>query len=133
MTSNIEARIYKAMIDRLIAMSGGYAVIEPGQNYPAAANVAFINVVDFRRPVDRVYIGSTDDDLHQGSLECAVMVPASWTHSQLIGIGMLIKAQFPKDLQLDVLRIDKTAMIGTAYRDGAFLRLPVSIEWRAVG
>jgi len=133
MTPNIEARIYKALIDRLKIMSGGYAVVEPGQNYPTAANTAFINVVDFRRPVDRVYIGSTDDDLHQGSLECAVMVPLSWTHAQLIGIGQLIKSHFPKDMQLDVLRIDKSPMVGTDYRDGPYNRLPVSIEWRAVG
>jgi len=133
MIQNIEARIYKAVIDHLKTMSGSYAIVEPGQNYPTAANVAFINVVDFRRPVDRVYIGSTDDDLHMGSLECAVMVPLSWSHLQLIGIGQLIKSHFPKDMKLDVLRIDKSAIVGTAYRDGAYNRLPVSIEWRAVG
>jgi hypothetical protein len=133
MTPNIEARIYKALIDRLKTMSGGYEVVEPGQKYPTAANAAFINVVDFRRPVDRVYAASTADDLHMGILECAVMVPTAWTHMQLIGIGMLIKSHFPKDLRLDVLRIDKSAMIMSSYLDGAFVRLPVSISWRALG
>jgi len=134
MITQIDAKIWEALKDHLDAMSGGFPIVLPGETYPTDADVAFIVVTDVRFGNVRIYIGSTADDQHGGTLSLSVMVPLSWTHTQQLGVAGIIRQHFAKDTKLDVLvEIVKTADIGTAYRDGAFNRLPVNVNWRAMG
>jgi len=46
MITQIDAKIYEALRDRIASMSGGIAVVYPGQAYPASPDVPFILVTD---------------------------------------------------------------------------------------
>ena len=130
----IDAKIYDALTARLATMPGGVAIVKPGQTYPTSPDVPFILVTDAKLGNDRAYIGSTADDVHTGDLMLDVMVPLHWTHSQHLGVAGGIAAWFTKDLLLGgLVRITKTPAVTVAYRDGGFMRLPVSVAWRAVG
>lgn len=134
MITQIDAKSYDALIARLAVMPGSYAIVYPGQIYPTAADTPFILVTDARFGNDRVYLSSTADDVYAGFLMLDVMVPLSWTHSQMLGIAGVIRDWFAKDLVLSgLVRIDRTATVTTSYRDGSFNRMPVAIRWRAMG
>lgn len=115
-------------------MSGGIAIVYPGQVYPTDATVPFIIVTDVKLENDRVYIGSSADDVYTGYFMIDIMVPLSWTHSQVLGVAGNIRAWFTKDLLIGgFVHITKTPTVTVSYRDGGFMRLPVSISWRAMG
>jgi len=72
--------------------------------------------------------------VYTGDFMLDIMTPLSWTHSQVLGIAGNIRAWFTKDLLLGgLVRITKTPAVTVSYRDGGFMRLPVSVSWRAVG
>jgi hypothetical protein len=134
MITQIFAKIYDALIAHADAMPGGFALIKHGEIYPTDASVAFIIATDVRVGVDRIYAGSNSDDVHNGFLMMDVMAPLSWSHSQLLGVAGLIRDHFNKDNILEgIVRVIETPSTTTAYRDGAFNRLPVLIRWRTVG
>jgi Bacteriophage related domain of unknown function len=134
MITQIDAKIYEALRARIASMSGGIAVVYPGQIYPASPDVPFILVTDVKFGNDRVYIGSSADDVYTGDFMLDIMTPLSWTHSQVLGVAGNIRAWFTKDLLLGgLVRITKTPAVTVSYRDGGFMRLPVSVSWRAVG
>jgi hypothetical protein len=134
MIDQIDAKIYEALRARIAAMPGGIAVVYPGQVYPPDVTVPFILVTDVKFGNDRVYIGSDADDVYTGDFMLDIMTPLSWTHSQVLGVAGNIRAWFTKDLLLGgLVRITKTPAVTVSYRDVGFMRLPVSVSWRAVG
>jgi hypothetical protein len=134
MIDQIDAKIYEALRLRVASMPGGIAVVYPGQVYPTDVTVPFILVTDVKFGNDRVYIGSTSDDVYTGDFMLDIMAPLSWTHSQVLGAAGNIHEWFTKDLVLGgLVRIEKTPTVTVAYRDGGFMRLPVAVNWRAVG
>jgi hypothetical protein len=134
MITDIDAKIYEALKARIASMPGGYAIVYPGQVYPTNVTLPFILVTDVHFGNDRRYLGSDADDWHTGDFMLDAMVPISWTHTQLLGVAGDIRAWFTKDLLLgDLVRIEKTPAVTVAYRDGGFMRLPVAVNWRAVG
>jgi hypothetical protein len=133
LVTQLDARIYTALLTRLKSMGGNYIIVEPGETYPASADTPFILVQDVRfDPVAR-YQGAQTVDEHRGMFSLAVMTPLAWTHTQSLGIAGLVRAHFPKTSKYGPIEILQTPSAGTAYRDGAFNRLPVSIRWRAAG
>jgi hypothetical protein len=135
--AQLDAKIYLALITRLKLMPGGYAIVEPGQTYPTTGNVPFILVQDVRfDPVAR-YVGNSEPDEHRGLFSIAVMTPLDWTHTQGMGIAGAIRSHMPKGASYSnggaTVQILQTPSAGTAYRDGAWNRLPVSVRWRCSG
>jgi hypothetical protein len=135
--TQLDAKIWTALRTRLATMPGGYAIVDPGQTYPASADTAFILLQDVRFDPATPYIGGNDPAEYRGQLALLVMTPLSWTHSQSLGIVGLIRAHFPigakyasGDARVEILQ---TPSAGTAYRDGAWNRVPVAVRWRAAG
>ena len=136
--TQLEAKIFQALLARLNTMSGGYDIVEPGETYPTSADTAFIVVQDVRFEPDALYIGATSSNENRGMLSLSVMTPLSWSHSQTLGIAGLIRDHFPKsltltysDVQLEILR---TPYIdGNAMRDESWKRVNVMVRWRAAG
>jgi len=134
MITQIDAKIWEALTDHITIMPGGFDIVEPSGIYPPDTTVAFIVLTDVRFGNVRLYIGSTADDQHGGSLSLSVMAPLDWTHTQLLGVSGIVSTHFAKDTRLDgLVEITKTPDVGIAYRDGAFNRLPVNVSWRAMG
>lgn len=136
--TQLDAKVYQALINRLNTMSGGYDVVEPGQTYPTAADTAFILVQDVRFEPDAPFIGGTSSDEHRGMFSLSIMTPLSWSHSQTLGIAGVIRDHFPKTLDLyysDVkVEIMRTPYIdGNTMRDESWNRCNVMIRWRAAG
>lgn len=138
--TNLDAKIYGALRDRLAAMSGGYHISEPGETYDPPANVPFLLIDDLRFDPNRPYTNTDASDWHTGALAVSILTPATWTHMQRMGVAGLIREHFPKDLRLTysdaTVVIRETPFVaGSAYRDGAIgmMRLPVLIRWRAWG
>ena len=135
--AQLDAKIYLALIARLKLMPGGLAIVEPGQTYPTSANVPFILVQDVRFDPDTPYVGNSEPDEHRGIFALAVMTPLDWTHAQGLGISGAIRVHMPKGAVYSnggaTVQILQTPSAGTAYRDGAWNRLPVSIRWRCSG
>ena len=134
MITQIDAKIWEALKSHIATMPGGFDIVEPSGIYPTDTTAAFIVLTDVRFGNVRLYIGSTADDQHGGSLSLAVMAPLDWTHTQLLGVAGIIRNHFVKDTKLaGLVEITKTPDVGIAYRDGAFNRLPVNVTWRAMG
>lgn len=136
--TDLDAKIYIALRDRLESMSGGYDVYEPGKTLPTAADTAFLLVQDVRFDPDPVFTNAASEDFHTGEFNVAVMTPLAWTHAQTLGIAGLIRAHMPKGYKAVVNDVTVTIRetpfyAGTAYRDQAWNRLPVSVRWRAWG
>ena len=134
----LEAKIYKALIDRLDLMPGGYAIVEPGENYPTQADTPFIVVQDVRFEPTSPFVGGSTQNENRGQFSLAVMVPLEWTHFNALTVAGLIRAQFPKSAKyvndgVTVCILETPSYVGNAYRDGPFNRLPVSVRWRAAG
>ncbi len=137
LVTQLDYKIYAALRDRLLTMSGGYDIVEPGETYPTSADTAFILVQDVRFDPTSRYVGGDTPDEHRGQFALAVMTPLEWTHAQGLGIAGLVRAHFPKagkytkdDARVEIL---DTPSAGTAYRDEAWNRLPVTIRWRCSG
>ena len=134
MITDIDAKIYESLRARIASMPGGYAIVYPGQVYPTNVTTPFILVTDVHFGNDRRYLGSDADDWHTGDFMLDIITPLSWTHTQVLGIAGIIRAWFTKDLVLGgLVRIEKIPAVTVAYRDGGFMRLPVVVNWRAVG
>lgn len=134
MIAQIDAKIWQALLSHCQSMPGGYAIVEPSGVYPAQVDTPFIVLTDVRFGNVRLYIGSTADDQHGGTLSLSVMAPLSWSHTQLLGIAGIVRDHFAKDIKLGgLVEVTKSADIGIAYRDGSFNRLPITVTWRAVG
>lgn len=136
--TQLDAKIYSALIARLNTMSGGYDIVEPGQTYPSAADEAFIVVQDVRFEPDAPYVGWSTADEHRGAFSLSVMTPLAWTHNQTLGIVGLIRDHFPKSLKLtqnDVrVEILRTPFVsGSPRRDEGWTRADVMVRWRAAG
>lgn len=138
--TNLDAKIYAALRDRLATMSGGYYISEPGETYDPPANVPFLLADDVRFDPSREYVNTDAPDWHTGSFMVSVITPATWTHMQRMGIVGLIRAHFTKDLMLQYsdarIKIRETPFVaGSAYRDDAIgmMRVPVEIRWWAWG
>ena len=134
MATYLDAKIFKALNDRLDTMSGGYTIVEPNEVYRPSADEAFIFEQDVRFDNVRPHIDTGSSDWLTGVFSLSVMTPISWSYLQSLGIVGLIQDHFPKDLQLtasDVLVkiTHKPQAIGNGYRDGKLFRIPVSIRW----
>lgn len=135
--TQLDAKIWLALRARLDTLSGGYAIVDPGETYPTEADTAFILVQDVRfDPVPR-YTNAGAPDEHRGQFALAVMTPLEWTHAQGLGVAGGIRAHIPRgakysnsDVTVEIL---ETPFAGTAYRDGPFNRLPVTVRWRTAG
>jgi hypothetical protein len=134
MIEQIDAKIWIALRDHLEDMPGGMQIVMPDETYPANASTAFIVVTDVRFGNERRYMGSAADDVHTGQLDLAVMCPLAWSHAQAMGVAGIIREHFSKDLRLGgLVELIKAADVSTAYRDGAYKRVPVAVSWRAIG
>jgi hypothetical protein len=136
--SNLDAKIYMALRDHLAGMSGGYAIALPGEDFPTNSDVPFLLVQDVRLEPRAYYTSKGTPEEARGIWSVTVMAPLHWTHSQLLGIAGLIRAQFARDVNLyeggAVVQITGFPYIATqAYRDDAYLRMPINIPWRCVG
>ena len=136
--TQLDAKIFTALITRLGTMTGGYDIVEPGETYPTAADEAFIVVQDVRFEPDPRYVGGTSPDEHRGIFSLSVMTPLAWSHSQTLGIAGLIRDHFPKTLKLtysDVnVEILRTPFIdGNTMRDESWNRCNVMVRWRCAG
>ena len=134
MATYLDAKIFKALNDRLDTMSGGYTIVEPNEVYEPSADEAFIFEQDVRFDNVRPHIDTGSSDWQTGVFSLAVMTPISWSYSQSLGIVGLIQDHFPKDLQITVSDVlvkitHKPQAIGNGYRDGNLFRIPVSIRW----
>lgn len=136
--SNLDAKIYLALLTRLQSMSGGYDIVEPGETYPTSADTAFIIVQDVRFEPTSPFQGATTQNENRGLFSLAVMTPLAWTHAQTLGITGLVRDHFPKsskhaydDVTVEIL--ETPSYVGNADRDESWNRLPVNIRWRAAG
>ncbi len=136
--SNLDAKIYLALYNRLAAMSGGYDIVQPGETYPTAADTAFIIVQDVRFEPSSPFQGSPTQSENRGLFNLAVMTPLAWSHVQTLGVAGLVRAHFPKsskytydDVIVEIL--ETPSYVGNADRDEAWNRLPVNIRWRCAG
>lgn len=136
--TQLDAKIYLALLTRLQSMSGALTLVQPGETYPTSADAAFIVVQDVRFEPESRYIGGTTDNENRGLFSLAVMTPLSWNHSQTLGIAGLVRAHFPKstrytqdDVTVEIL--ETPSYVGNAERDEAWNRLPVNIRWRCPG
>lgn len=136
--NDLDAKIYLALKDRLDTMPGGYTIVESSETFSTSAEMPFLVVQDVRLDVNRRFTGSDDPDYHTGLFNIAVMVPLSWTYTQGLGVAGDIRNHFTKGLALiyddAVVTVDQTPRVnGNPYRDGAFMRFPVSVPWRCQG
>lgn len=136
--TQLDAKIYQALLSRLQSMSGGYDAVEPGQSYPAESNTAFIIVSDVRFEPTSPYAGGNTSNENRGNFNLSVMVPLEWTHSQGLGVAGLIRSHFPKsskhtedDVIVEIL--ETPSYVGVSYRDASWNRIPVSVRWRCAG
>lgn len=136
--SQLDAKIYLALISRLKLMSGGYTIVEPHETYPTAADTAFLVVQDVRFDPTAPYVGGNSSNENTGQFVVSVMTPLSWTHAQILGIAGLIRDHMPKTAKYtesDVtVEITATPYYnGNSRRDDSFNRIDVVIGWRAAG
>jgi hypothetical protein len=134
----LDPKIYIALRDHLAAMSGGYDVVLPGEDYPSSADTPFLLVQDVRLEPRAYYTGRNDPEDTRGIWSVTLMAPLNWTHTQMLGVAGLIRTHFSRNVKLiegdAVVQITAFPYIATqAYRDGAYLRMPINIPWRAVG
>jgi hypothetical protein len=135
---NFEGKIYRALIERLNTMTGGFAIVEPDETFTPDVNECHLIVTDIRNPLVDSYTGFSSADKHEGTLQVDVCAPLGWNHAQIMGVANKIRAHFPKGLNLSYggasLFVKTTPQsLGSSYRDGSFNRLPVSINWHAQG
>lgn len=119
-------------------MPGGYAIVEPGENYPTQADTPFIVVQDVRFEPTSPFLGGSSQNENRGQFALAVMVPLEWTHFNALTVAGLIREQFPKSAKyrndgVTVEIMETPSYVGNAYRDEQFNRLPVLVKWRAAG
>lgn len=136
--TNIDGKIYLALLERLEGMTGVPMIAEPGETFTPDVDNPHLVVNDVRSDFPRMYTGSTSEDEWRGMFIVDVMVPLSWTNAQLLGLTGKIKARFPKDTKItkvdaNVFVIDTPSNQGAADRVGAFNRIPVKISWRCSG
>jgi hypothetical protein len=127
------AQIYIALRSRL-TYTGAPVIVDPGQDYPTVISAPFVLVQDERLDTPRRFVSATNER-QRGIFAMAVMTPLEWTHAQTLGLASTIAGRFPKGLVLPVtngnpVRIERAGqLIGSAYRDGAFLRQSVHTYW----
>jgi len=134
--SQLDAKIYASLRDRLLTLPGGYTLVDQSETYPTEADTPFILVQDVRfEPASRYLRGENEN---RGLFSLAVMTPLEWTHFQTLTIAGLIREHFPKsakytkdDVTVEIL--ETPSYVGNAYRDKSFNRLPVNIRWRCTG
>jgi len=130
-----QAKIWAALKSHLDTITGYTihynldAAITPDVTAP------YIIVQDLRQEPERQYIGNGAGNYYRGSLEIGVMVPIDgWTYPQGLQYAAGFAAEFPEGLVMTYenmrLQVSKEPhILGVAYRDGAFSRYPVSVQW----
>lgn len=134
----IDPKIYIALRDHLQAMSGGYAIVLPNEDYPSSADTPFLLVQDVRLDPDKLYANDDATEELRGIWSVTLMAPLSWSYTQMLGVAGLIRTHFLSEPKLyeSGARVEITgaAYIATqAFRDGAYMRLPINIPWRCAG
>lgn len=136
-TPFIDAKIYALLRDHLIGMTGAPEIVLPDEVFTPDINNPFIYVTDVRLEPPRRFLGSDDPDEHRGFWMVDLMTPIAWTYPQQLGLFGKVQSRFNKGLALSgdvTVRVTDTPNIeGSAYRDGAFSRLPVKVRWRCSG
>jgi len=85
----------------------------------------------------RLTIGSDDPDNRQGILTLSLMYPVALDHDLpvILEQAALIAAVFPKDLIMHHagarVRVTQSPRVVEPYRDDAYFRCPVSMQWQA--
>lgn len=136
--SNLDAKIFLALLTRLQTMSGGYDIVQPGATYPTSADKAFIVVQDIRFDPEARFVGADTENENRGLFALSIMTPINWTHTQQLGIAGMIRDHFSKAAKytyddVTVVILDTPSYVGNSRRDESFNRLDAQFRWRASG
>lgn len=119
----------------LLTLPGAPSIAWEDVSFTPTTGQAYLQVHQLRNaPIDHAI---TLDVLEQrGILQVTVVHPAGGAGIAAHDIAHAVASLFPRGLRLAVdektLTIYKTPAIATAYPDGGWLRVPVSISWRVL-
>lgn len=138
MTINIHGKIYLALTHHLEGMTGAPAIALQGETLEPNVGSPYLISNDVRTDAPRLYTATDDPDLYTGFYMVDVMTPLNWSHPQMMGLVGQVVSRFSKDrfLTYDDVTVqltDTPKPQGSAYRDGAFDRMPVKIMWECWG
>ena len=130
--AEVETKIWMALKSRIQSIPGGLAIAYPADVFtPGAA--AYIAVGRVNIAPERVFVASGVHE-RRGTLTLSHVAPIGQDQAVYEEAGAMIAAHFPADLCMNfqgvAVRVIKDSYVVDGYRDGAWWRTPVNVQWR---
>lgn len=128
----VDAQIESSLAARLELMA--YPVKWMGdRSYDPASGTPYLEAAFFNSSTTRFAITANQPHIMLGFLQVAVMSPLSDGLGAAKVIAEAVKAHFPDGSRYGPATIQQAPAIETAYEDGSWMRVPVTVYWRAHG
>ena len=130
-----ETKIWMALKSRIQSIPGGLAIAYPADVY-TPTDAAYIAVGRVSIAPERVFVASGAHE-RRGTLTLSHVAPIGQDQAVYEEVGAKIAAHFPADLCMNfqgvAVRIVSASHVVDGYRDGAWWRTPVNVQWRCAG
>jgi len=136
--AQIDAKIYQALSAHTDTFTGAGVYYSPDVPVHPVAIAAYIIVDDVRLNEPTRFIQGDAVDEYRGQWALSVMVPMAWTGAQAKGLAARVCDHFDKGAKYSangatVQVMKRPRIVGAGYQDMGMIRVPVLVEWRAVG
>ncbi len=136
--SQIDAKIYQALAAHTDTFTGAEVHYSPSVPEQPVSDAPYIIVDDVRLQFETRFVQSDAVDEYRGTWSLSVMVPMAWTGAQAKGLAARVCDHFDKGARyttngatVQVMR--RPRIVGAGFQDMGMIRIPVLVEWRAVG
>lgn len=127
----VDAQIEAALAARLDAI-GAHPVVWVGdETFAPVAGTTYLEGQFFRTSTSRFAIAAGQPHIRLGFLQVAVMSPISNGLSAAMVAAEAVQAHFPDGSHYGPAVVQQTPHIETAFENEAWLRVPVTVYWRA--
>jgi len=136
--AQIDAKIYQALSARTDSFTGATVFYSPDVPDQPLSDQPYIVVDDVRVSEPTRFVQGDAVDEYRGLWNISVMVPMAWTGAQAMGLASLVCDHFAKGAKYSangatVQILARPKIIGTGFQDMGMIRIPVQVQWRAVG
>ena len=130
--AEVETKIWMALKSRIQSIPGGLAIAYPADVY-TPTDAAYIAVGRVNIAPERVFVASGAHE-RRGTLTLSHVAPIGRDQAVYEEAGAIIAAHFPADLCINfqgvAVKIVSAPHVIDGYRDGAWWRTPVNVQWR---
>ena len=133
--ATVESSIQTALFAKVatLVLSPVHPVYWPNIDFTPPANKKYLRVTHFPNTTDRLFLGDTDPQRHQGILQVTVCAPLNSGESAAREIAGLVASHFSTGMRLIsgavTVKITKRANIASALITDTEMQIPVSISY----